>query len=301
MPRVRQTPKHRTLKLSGKKLKQAKPLPSSLSLIRQTWQILTGNKKLFFGFALINVVISVIFVQGLNSSFDIVELKRNIEDLFGSDIDRITTSVTLLGFLVGSAGASASEAAAAYQLFSLLVISLAVIWCVRQVLAGEKPKVRDGLYRGMYPLIPFLAVLFVIGIQLVPLLVGNLVYSTVINNELAATFLEKLLWFILFLALGLLSAYMLTSSIFALYISTLPDMAPVRALRSARELVLHRRFAVWLRILALPFVLILASLIIFIPLLIFVTPVAPILFSVVVSVGLVAQHIYMYLLYRSLI
>jgi hypothetical protein len=299
-PRVRSTPKHRNFRLSRKKLKQYKTLPGAVRLLKDTSKIIRANKTLFIGITLINVLISFVFVQGLGSSFNIVELKQNIEELFGQG-NQLSTAATLFGFLLGSAGSTASEGSGAYQFFLTILISLVVIWCVRQIQAGKKPAVKDGFYRGVYPLIPFLLVLFVIGLQLIPLIIGNVMYSTVIQNGLAITSVEKVLWFLIFICLAMLSAYMLTSSIFALYISTLPDMTPMQALRSARELVLHRRWAVWLRIIALPLVLIAIGAIIFIPLLIFATAIVQVLFLVMASFSLVIVHIYMYLLYRSMI
>lgn len=93
---------------------------------------------------------------------------------------------------------------------------------------------RDSYYKGMYPLVPFMLVLLVIGLQLIPLVFGNLIYSSVLQNGLAITVIEKVIWLFLFLMLALLSGYMMISSLFSLYIVTLPDMTPLRALRSAR-------------------------------------------------------------------
>ncbi len=273
-PRVRSLPKHRSFRISKKRLKQPAAVPGALALFAKTFGLLRTNKRLFLGIALINLIISFVFVQGVGSAFNIVDIKQNFEELLGKDSSRVNTGVALFSYLLGSAGSTTSQAAGTYQLFLILTTSLAVIWAVRQVLASEKPAVRDSFYKGMYPLIPFLLILFVIGLQLVPLLLGNLIFSTVIQNGLAVTTVETAVWLLLYACLAVLSFYMLTSSLFALYISTLPDMTPLKALRSARQLVLHRRFAVALRIIALPAVLLLLSALIFIPLLIFAAPAA---------------------------
>ncbi len=299
--RVRSTPRHRTFRLTSKKLKQPQRLPHPWKLIKNTFTFLLRNKKLFIGLALINMLVSLIFVQGLGSSFDVVEVKNEINDLVGDQAGQITTAVTLFGYLLGSAGSGASESSGAYQLFVTLVTSLAVIWAIRQVQAGEQPRLRDAFYKGMYPLIPFLLVLIVISLQLIPLLLGNLLYGTVAQNGLAVTPIEQAIWLLLFVALAVLSGYMLTSSLFALYIATLPDMTPIKALRSARDLVLHRRLAVWLRIIAMPVLMLILSALIFVPLLILVPVITQLLFLVMVSLGLIILQIYMYLLYRSLL
>lgn len=299
--RVRVTPKHRTFRLSKKRLKQHKPVPGAIKLFKDTFTILGRNKRLFAGIVLLNAIFSFIFIQGLGSSFNIVELKQNFNELLGGENAQLETAVALFGYLIGTAGSNVGDASGVYQLFLTLITALALIWAVRQIQAGEKPGIRDSYYKGMYPLIPFILVLFVISLQLIPLLFGNLIFSTVMQNGLAVTLLEKAIWLLLFGLLALLSAYMLISSLFSLYIVTLPDMTPLRALRSARELVLHRRLAVALRIIALPVALSLLAALIFIPLLIVAAPIVEPLFLIVTSAGLAVATAYMYLLYRSLL
>lgn len=298
--RIRELEKHRTFKLSKKKLKQFAPVPGAPTLIKQSVRVIFRNKKLFLGVAFIHAFIGFVFFQGFGSSFNITELKANLEQLFEGG-NQLGTAAAVFGYLLGSAGSAPGQASGSYQLFLTLVTSLAAIWAVRQVQAGEKPRLRDTFYKGMYPLIPFLFVLFVIAVQMLPLLLGNLIYSTVTQNGLAATPLEQVLTILLFVSLALMTMYMLASSLFAMYISTLPDMTPLKALRSARELVLHRRFGVSIRILALPVTLLVLAAVIFIPLIIIAAPVAQVLFLLATSFSLVAAHVYMYLLYRALI
>lgn len=299
-PRVREVPRHQSFRLTKTKLRQAKPLPSAGVLLKKTYGIIRSDMRIFGGIALIYSVFTVVVIQGFSSAFNISEFKKQLQELFG-DAGNIETSLALYGYLLGSAGSQAGESASSYQFMVGCIVSLATIWGVRQLLAGEKPGLRDVFYKGMYPLIPFLLVLFVIVLQLLPLAIGSFIYSTVIGQGLAVTAIEKFLWLLLFIALTLLSLYMLASSLFALYIVTLPDMTPVRALRSARDLVLHRRFGVMIRILAFPLVVLLVSLIIFIPLLMVAAVAAQVLFLVVSALSLIGFNIYMYNLYRGLL
>lgn len=300
--RIRSTPRYRSFRLHKKRLKQPKKLPSIIWLLKSSTKIITSNKKLFLGLAAIYAIVSFVLVQGVGSAFQINEIKDSLNDLFGSSTsDRASVGLALFGYLIGSAGANAGEASGVYQMILVLIFSLATIWGVRQIQAGKKPNIRDTLYGGMYPLIPFVTVIFVICLQLIPLVLGNLIYSTVLQNGLAVSALEKVLWLLVFLSLTLLSIYMVTSSIFSLYIATLPNMRPIKALRSARELVLHRRFSVILRLIALPLIFVLLSAVLFIPLLLFVPQIVELLFLLAISFGLVYSHIYMYLLYRELI
>jgi hypothetical protein len=299
--RKRALPKHCSFRISKKIYKHPKTLPGAVTILRQTAVVIYRNKRLFFGLMAIYLIFSFLFIRGLVSAFNISEVKLNFETLLGEQSSSWSTAIALLGYLVSGGGASPTDSSSTYQVLLSIIVSLAVIWIVRQLQAGEKPRLRDGFYKGMYPLIPFVLVIIVICVQLIPLIIGNVTYSIIIQNGLAATVIEKVLWLLLFIFLALLTLYMLTSSVFSLYIVTLADMTPLKALRSARQLVLHRRLAVGLRIIVMPLILILLNIVILVPLLILFTPLAPLLFMLLVSFCLVAAHTYMYLLYRALL
>ncbi len=299
--RVRKTAHYHSFKLS-KRTRAHKPrLPGAWRLLRSSLGLIRNNKKLFLGITAVHVILSVVFVRGFGISRDLVDLKANLLEIFGEGANQLQVSLALFGQVAGTAGKPATEVAGAYQAFLTLIISLAVIWTARQVLAGHKTTIRDAFYKGLYPIVPFILVLFVIGLQTIPALLGNLMYSIAINGGLLVTPAEKLLALSIFLLLVVLSLYMIISSVFALYISTLPDMTPLRSLRSARGLVVDRRLSVGLRLVALPLMLLVIAMIITLPLIIaapwFVEPV----FFVMTSLGLLVAHLYMYNLYRSLL
>ena len=172
---------------------------------------------------------------------------------------------------------------------------------LRQTFAGAKVSVRDAFYKGLYPLVPFLLVLIVIGIQLFPLGIANFLYGVVITGGLAVTAVEKLLWCVIILLLVIWSFYMVTSSVFALYVVTLPDVRPLQALRSARDLVFCRRWNVMRKFLFLPFALIIICVVIMFPVILFLTPLAQWVFLLLSMASLVVCHAYMYTLYRELL
>ena len=295
------TPAHKSFRLSKAVRNNRPPLPGALRLSRLTFGHVRANKKLFLGIIAVHVILSVIFVRGFALSSEFVDLKQNVDELLGGSVNQIGASLALFGYLAATASSEASEVAGAYRVFLTLIASLAVIWAARQVLAGEKPIIREAFYKGMYPLIPFIFVLFVVGLQLLPALVGNLAYGLIVNGGIAVTSAEKLVVLSMFLLLVLLSLYMVISSIFALYIITLPDMTPIKALRSARGLVLHRRWSVALRLAALPLMLLVLALIIIVPLIIFAPIAAEPVFFLASSLGLLFTHLYLYNLYRALL
>jgi sterol desaturase/sphingolipid hydroxylase (fatty acid hydroxylase superfamily) len=144
-------------------------------------------------------------------------------------------------------------------------------------------------------------VLLVIGLQLIPLIIGSTLYSLVIGNAIAVTLVEKLFWLVIFIALACLSLYFLSSSILAVYIVTLPEMPPLKALRSARELVKGRRLQVIRKVLWLPILLLLASSLIMLPIILWLTALAQVVFFILSMLVLIVVHTYMYSLYRELL
>ncbi len=295
-------------KLFYKRFRHPKPsrqramkLPSAWRLTKTASQMLWQHKKVFVGLTLIYALLSLVLVQGLASNTDVPSLKQTLNQAFTGQLSALLSGLSVFVILVGSAGSGSSQAAGVYQLFLGLVTSLAVIWALRQLLSGTAVRIRDTYYHGMYPLIPFILVLLVVGLQLIPLLIGSTLYSLVITNGIAVYLVEKILWAVLFAALALWSLYMVSASLFALYIVTLPDMTPMKALRSARELVRQRRWTVLRKILFLPLVLLVGAAVIMLPVIILVAPLAQWVFFLLSMFALVAVHAYMYTLYRGLL
>lgn len=300
-PRAKKLRTTRSLKPTRKiKLPASSGIPYSWRLIGSTLSFLNKNKKILFGIILVYILM-VFIVRGFDLSTDFAAVKQSLDELTGEQISKAESAASLYLYAVTSSGSGAGGGAQAYQLLAGLVASLATIWSVRQLMAGEKIRIRDGFYKGMYPLIPFLLILLVISLQLLPALAGSFLLGTVLGNGIAVTVLEKLLWIVVFFLLVLLSFYMVTSSVFALYISALPDMTPMRALRSAGELVKSRRLGIGIRIMAGGLFLLLVS----------VTVVVPLIFIASWSVqwavlflggfSLVFIHSYLYRLYRELL
>lgn len=284
-----------------------KPLEHSVKLPSVWWLAKTGasllwqHKRLFIGITLIYGLLNLVLVQGLASNTDVGSLKSTLDRAFTGHLGSLASGLSVFAVLLGSAGNGSSQTAGAYQLFLSLLASLAFIWALRQTFAGTTYRARDAYYRGMYPLIPFILVLLVVGLQLIPLLVGSTLYSVVISQGIAVYFVEKLIWALLYGVLALLSLYMISSSLFALYIVTLPDMTPMKALRSARELVRHRRWTILRKILCLPIILLVVAAVVMLPIIIWLTPLAQWIFFLLTMFVLLAVHTYMYTLYRELL
>lgn len=246
------------------------------------------------------IILNVLLVQGIGMNVDLADAKVTLQERFSGGLAQLTTGATLFVGLLGSSG-NLTPSAGMYQLMISLVVSLVIIWSLREVYAGHKVGVRDGFYKGLYPFVPFFLVLCVIGLQLVPLILGGVLYATVVGNAIAVSPAELLLWGSVFFVLALFSLYLICSSLFALYITCLPDMTPMRALRSARSLVKNRRWTVLRKVIFLPVAMAVIGALIVIPLIIVAAPVAAVMFFVLSMAGIVVIHSYMYALYRSLL
>ena len=275
-------------------------IPSVWQLTKQPSLLVVRNWRLFAGITVVYGLLNVILAQALTGS-SASSLKAQIGQAFSGHLGGLGSSLLVFSGLLGSAGSPASGAAGAYQLFIGLIASLAIIWALRQTVSGKTLRIRDAYYRGMSPLVPFILVLLIIGLQLLPLAIGSSIYAIVTSQGIAVHVYEKIIWATIFGLLSTWSLYMLSSSLFGLYIVTLPDMTPLKALRSARQLVKGRRWTVLRKLLFLPLLLLLAAALIMLPFIIWLTPVATYIFFMLTTVTLLAVHSYMYGLYRELL
>ena len=301
-PRKLPQPKYQSFRLS-KRIKQPKPaLTGSFRLFYRSLLTLKNGWKLFGGITLIYLLFSILIVRGLSVSIGASELKDALLELFEGS-GQLTTSLTIFGLLLGSVGTSAGEAAGVYQTVFLIIFSLAIIWALRQYLSDktEKIRIRDAFYQGMYPLVPVVLILLVIGLQLIPLYLSSFLVGAVYGTGLAVTVIEQVLWAVLLFLLALLSLYLVSSSLFALYIATLPKITPLQALRSARDLVRHRRWVVMRKVFFLPVAMIVLSGILVVPLILLSPTVAELLFLALSALALPVTHTYLYSLYRELL
>lgn len=227
-------------------------LPSAWLLLKDTARHLWQFKRVFAGILGVYALLVLVFVWAGGSLLNASDLKATLNDSLGLSGNSIMANVTVFSILLGSAAAGSSDVASTYQSIILLVISLALVWTWRNTSleVAKTVRVRDSFYKGMAPLVPFLLVLLVVGLQLLPMLIASVIFNIVLANGLAATAIEQALWLLLFLASAVLSLYMISSSIFALFVVTLPNMTPMRALKSARKLVKYRRWVIMRKLIA---------------------------------------------------
>ena len=88
---------------------------------------------------------------------------------------------------------------------------------------------------------------------------------------------------------------------FALYAVTLPEMDPMKALRSARHLVFSRRLVITSRLLVLPLLAIAVLILLLVPAIYFAPAIAPWFYFVMLGGAIVFTHAYLFVLYKELL
>lgn len=220
----------------------------------------------------------------------------------------------LVTVLSSAFGSSNTELQQAVAIVMLLLVWLTTVWLLRNLLAGHKVRLRDGLYNAGAPIVSTALVLLLMQVQLLPIAVATLVYNAALSTGLLASGIAAMLFWICALLLAMLSLYWWTSSIFALVIVTLPGMYPYQAIKTAGDLVLGYRIHIvfrwlWMALVALlaevvfltPAILLDMGLRAWVPSVASWLPVVP--FALVCSVSFIVIWIaaYVYLLYRKVV
>lgn len=270
-------------------------LPGSFRLSGQALMILSTFWKPISGIFLIYLSLNLLLASGLSVISSNISALR--EEVAGQG--RLDQALMDFGSLAGGAGWSGGETSSALQSILFIIASLAIIWALRQLLSGEKITVKQAYYQGMAPLIPYVLLTLVIIVQILPMTIGAALLGIVSTGAFGPV--VTVIFTIAFLLLTTWTLYMLSCSVVALYIVTLPHMQPRQALRSAKNLVKNRRWAVMRRLIFLPFLILAAMAAIFIPILLIVPPLAAPLFFAAATLAVFIVHTYLYNLYRRLL
>jgi hypothetical protein len=296
----------RTRKLTKKQQrakakKEALKRPRLIGSFRLTRSVLVTIRKYWrtlLGIILVYLILNVIFggISNISSNFETIKT-----DLKSSGGSGVWSAAKGFAALVGSSGTSGSATGSSLQAFLFIIVSLVIIWALRHLMSGRKVRVKTAYYNSTLPLIPFLLVILVILIQLLPMTIGGAVLAVIANSVFTNSGAATAAAIIAFALLAAWSIYMVCSSIFAAYIVTLPDMMPRQALKSAAELVQYRRLIVIRRILFMPLFIFVVMGAIITPLILWASFIVPAVFFCLTALALLFAHTYLYSLYRSLL
>ena len=294
-PRVRKLTKKQT-KVKAKQSVAKKPLIGSFRL---TWQAINTIKKFWktlLGIVAVYLLLNIVFASGLSGlSSGVDSVKQNLQG------HSIGSALGGLSLLIGSAGASGSSTGSTLQAVLLIIESLVIIWAIRHLLAGRQISVKEAYYKSADPLVPFVLVIGVIILQLLPIILGGSILAAILSSAFVGSSAANVVFVVLFSALAAWSIYMVSSSIFGLYIVTLPDMQPRVALRSAKNLVRFRRWAIVRKVLFLPVFILAVMAVAMVPVILFAISLAAPVFYILSMLSILFVHTYLYSLYRELL
>ena len=296
-------------------------LPGYWAFTNYVRRTLWGNKLLMLRLMVVYAVVAIV-TAGFASQ-DVYQQARNLlnatpEGTFSGAWGEIGKAGMLLASgATGAFTSTSTDNEIAQQIFAgfaAILLWLTTVWLLRAILAGGRPKLRDGLYNAGAPLLPTFVVGLVIVVQLIPLAVAFFGYGAASVSGLISGggALSMLFWAVAAL-LVILSAYWLTSTLIALVVITLPGMYPLKALQVAGDLVIGRRIRILLRMLWMVLMTVVTWAVVAIPVIIFDgwlksvvpainwLPIVPVLLLILSSFTVVWVASYIYLLYRRIV
>jgi len=246
-------------------------VPGLLSHAVTTFQVFFRNWKLFLPLIILSVVFNI-FLVGLMSEDTYVELQETIEDTSSNILNGKLGESAKAGMLLlstittGGLSSGLSEVQQVFAVLLFLIVWLTTIYLVRHLLAGQKPKLRDGFYNAMTPFISTFVVLVIVLLQLIPIAIVVITYSAAVSTKFLETPFYALIFFIFAALLILLSVYWLSGSFLGLIAVTAPGLYPMTAVRTANDLIAGRRIKLLIRLVFLVFTLAVVWVIIMLPL-----------------------------------
>lgn len=302
---------HKSFQLTRRRdIPKHAPLPGYFSFTAKVFGTLKKYKRYYFVLLGLYVVTAALLIgvsQQEQYRLLVESLQDYGQDFFGS-LDGLATTMGIFGLAIsGGFNASLNESQQLYVALAVLLLWLVVVWLLRQLMAGNKVRVRDALYNGTAPFISTMLITLLMLVQALPAAVGVLIFG-IASQDSAMTGAVAMLFGVGALLLMLMSLYWLTSSIFALLIVTLPGTYPMAAIRAAGDLAIGRRISLILRLIWMAAILLIIWVIVLVPVLILDnwlnigwSPLVLLTMQILTGVSLLFGTTYVYLLYREMI
>ncbi len=286
-------------KSNTKNVKTAK-LSNVFQLSYKSIELIINNLNIFGAISIIYFFLTILFVRGFSASINVAQYKSNYVGNH-TKATNIATDFSAFDKVIRTSSTSSSGNGALFQSILFIIFSLVFIFVLREIYKKRKVSFGSAFYDSQYPLIQYLVVLFFLVIELIPMAIGLFIYATVFREGFVANNIEKVVWIILTISFVSVTVFLMISSLFSVFIVTLPNVRPVQALSSAWKLVRHRRVVVFRKIIFLPF-----ALIVFVGLvnLLFVAiwpQASDFVFYGLSIIALLIAQTYLYTLYRELI
>lgn len=284
-----------TRELVGKPIR----LSSAPRLFVMSLRLVRANLKTFAKILAVYMVLQLILVRGLNSGVSVNDISDSVNEKFG-DSSSLTKAVATFTAYVSSSDTGISQTSS-MQPILFVISSLATIWTLRKVLAGKAVSVKQAFYRGPAPIVPFILLLLLMLIQLLPFLIGGTILTKAVLTGVAIGGIEKGILLVIFLLTASWSLYLITASLFGLFIVSLPEESPLHAYRAAKDLVAGRRLQLVRKILFLPIILLISLAVILIPLILVAKILVEPIYDLFNIAAIIIAYIYFFTLYKELL
>lgn len=303
---------HKSFKLTRKRDKPpVPPLENIISFTLHVFKMLWRNKGLFFRLLILYVVAAIIWIGVLqNENMSTVnDATEAAQEVVGTAGDGLIQSVTVVATtILGSLNANMTEVQYIYLSILYIILILVTVWLLRQRLAGNKVKLRDGLYVAPAPIVP-MYVLVVVGIlQLLPFGLMFLLHGSAVASGIVTGGIEKAMFDIALFVVGVLTLYFITTTVFALMVATLPGTYPTKAYRVAKSIVLGQRLRMLFRLVWMVLIVVIVWFIVLVPVVMLANaysiqdgPLIPIFVQILTGFSVIYGSAYNYLLYRRMI
>ncbi|MBR2543158.1 hypothetical protein IKF03_00950 [Candidatus Saccharibacteria bacterium] len=289
-------------------------VPGIMHHIFASFKIIFKNWKLFLPLLAIAVVLSAVFI-GIMKEESYVRFQDILEETNAQIADGKIGGMAKAGLLLASAittgglSGESSEVATVFGAIIFLIVWLTTIYLLRRRLDKRKVKLRDGLYNAMTPMIPSFIIFVTAILQCIPIFILIIAFSAAVQTEFLASPFYALLFFAFAGLMILISGYLLTSSLMAFVAVSAPGLYPMKALRTAADLMMGRRTQFVIRLIALLLALVIIWIIVMLPLIMFDLwiktfewtagiPFVPICLSIMVWFTAIYITTYLYLYYR---
>lgn len=222
-------------------------------------------------------------------------------------------SILAFSTTLGSLSPQLTEVQQVYATLLGLMVWLTVVWLLRNLLAGGKVRLRDGIYNSGAPIIPTAIVSVVLVLQLLPVALAAIGYSAASGTGMLDGGVEAMLFWAAAGLLTTLSVYWVSGTVFALIVVTLPGMYPMKALTISGDMVVGRRLRLLFRFLWLGMTVMVSWLLIMIPVILLDVwlknmlpaiewlPLVPVVVLMLGVLTLIWSASYIYLLYRKVV
>jgi len=293
--------KPKATKNATKSKKIISPISSSMVLLKKTLRIIGFQKKFFSISIAVYALLSALLVVNVHAFNNVRNLKSAYMHGLLTIGKNLSASLSTLGSLSGTVTKSNNSASSVIQFLLFLLFSLMFIRAIREANKARKLKFFEGLYSSGFPLIQFLFVIIILAFETLPIIIAIYIFQTIFSNGIAASEVEKVIWFIVCLAIILLGVFLLISSIFSLFIVTLPGMRPLSSIKSSWKLVQSRRLIIARKIISMVICLFIGLGLLALILVWLVPVISAWVLLILGLVSFLLTYTYLYTLYRELL